>query len=269
MKPRWIACVIGLALAIGAAWLAPRLTQPPDRFSTAMFLLSEGRPGEALHLLDDPAWRGVAEYRAGRYNRALAEFIAEETVDNFYNLGNAYARLHEWRGAQSAYRKALSLDPAHADSLHNLDVVERAEQAEKDLIAAQRETRRIGRWMDGDREDDAGASDEGGEKIEPGDSTEGELRASLERSSTPGQSDQAGLLGDQALSADPQGGRGAGSADQDPENDLTGGSGSARVLSESAQDAEILLRQITDNPERVLRARLRAIDRARRAAEGS
>lgn len=268
MRPRWIALFLGVLIAVGFGWLGPRLAQPPDRFSVAMDLLSEDRAGEALHLLDDPAWRGVAQYRAGRYHRALVEFITDETADNLYNLGNAYARLHEWRGAKSAYRKALSLDPGHDDARHNLGVVERAEQAEKELVETQRSTRRAGRWRDGDREDDPEDGPEGGNEVKPGDNTEGELAATDKRSADAGQSDQPGRLGDEVLSDRPEAGRGGGEATEDPGNDLTGGSGTAIVLNESAQEAEILLRAIRDNPARVLNARLRAIDKARRAQEG-
>ncbi len=252
------------ALAAGAAWLLPRAGEPPDRFSVALRLLENGRAEEAAYLFRTPSWRGVAQYRAARYTRALGEFVQEENVRNLYNMGNAYAQLHEWAGAKAAYRKALHLDPGHEDAAHNLDIVLHAEAREREILDEQRATRRAGRWRDGNREGEEEAGEGKAEKTEQGGDGGGELRAAKTRSPIGGKSDTPGEGGDRPLSRDAKGGASTGRGAEDAQQTLEGGSGRAAALRESRQEAEVLLRRIEDNPAQVLAARLKAVHRQRR-----
>lgn len=268
MKLATGALLIALAVTGAISWLLPRITQPPDRFAVAMALMVSDRADDAVHLLDHPDWRGVAQYRAGRYRRALAELYINETVPNLYNMGNSYARLHEWKAAKSAFRKALSLDPDHLDARHNLALVIEAEALEKALIDAQRTTKTMGHWRDGTQDTDPDQTLDGTERTEPGARADGVVRPSPEDGTTTGDGAVPGRSGTGQASADAKAGIADGDALDQAPDDLVGTSGTAPVRTESAQAAEILLRRIRDNPERVLRARLKAIDRMRREQEG-
>ncbi len=209
--------LLGVAVAVAGllSWLSPRLAVPPDRHAVAQQLLRSDRADEAVHLFKSHSWRGAAEYRAGRYSRALGEFFQEETVANFYNMGNAYARLHEWRAAKEAYRRALDLDPGHADAVHNLAIVERAEEQERVDREQAQATRRMGQWRDGHRTDpdpdpdpERGAS--ASTDAEQGDATRGVMRPASAQRGTPGASDRQGRLGDRPTPGNREAGPAAG-----------------------------------------------------------
>ena len=122
MKRQWILLVLAVAVTTVVSVLIPRLSRPLERFDVGLRLLEQGRAADAVHLFEDPQWRAVAEYRAGRYQRAVASFASSRESASLYNLGTAYARLNNWDGAKAAYREALRLDPDHTDAQHNLTI---------------------------------------------------------------------------------------------------------------------------------------------------
>jgi len=269
MIPRLVLLGLALALAAGLGWLLPRLTAPPDRFRVALALLAEDRPADAAVLFDNVSWRGVAEYRAARYQSALGSWFQEEDVRNLYNMGNAYARLQEWGGAKAAYRKVLRLDPSHADARHNLDVVLRAERREREILDEQQNTKRMGRWQDGDLEGEPEAPDPGGvpPKTEPGENTDGDLKKAEGAATDGGASDEVGALGEKSISDEAQGGRTDVRGGEDALRDVDGGAGKGLALKESRRAVDLLMNRIEDDPARVLAARLRVIHRQRQAGE--
>lgn len=270
-RPSLVLALGGLAVAGFLGWALPRAMTAPDPFSVGLSLIADGRAAEAVHLFHDPDWRGVAEYRAGRYRRALAELFHNESVTNLYNMGTAYARLHTWAGARAAYEKVLTLDPAHEDARHNLDLVLRAEAAERALAEAARAgTKRLGRWEDGTREqEDPGAAGEDQPdaetpRVQNPELASGETAPTERRSGAGGQSATPGSPGEQQQARD----AGAGAARAEPgdaevEAEAPARASRAAPRAESAAEAETLLRAITDDPERVLAARLRLIHRRR------
>jgi Ca-activated chloride channel family protein len=72
----------------------------------------------------DPEQRGTAQYRAGQYKEALADFTRASGPDAAYNQGNALARLGRYQEAIAAYDKALAAQPHMGDALHNKAAVE-------------------------------------------------------------------------------------------------------------------------------------------------
>jgi Ca-activated chloride channel family protein len=106
--------------AEAGAW--KNLWQRPDQ--QAAQALREGRPQEAQRLARDPAWRGVAAYRAGDYAAAAAELQHAHGGDAAYNRGNALAKAQRDEEAIKAYDEALKLDPANADAKANRKAVE-------------------------------------------------------------------------------------------------------------------------------------------------
>lgn len=87
--------------------------------------LADGQAGEAAELFEDPAWRGVAAYRAGNYRESAAAFSGREDADGLYNLGNALAKQGELEAALAAYERALEIDPDDEDTSWNRDLVKK------------------------------------------------------------------------------------------------------------------------------------------------
>lgn len=55
----------------------------------------------------DPMWKGVAFYRAGRFQDAADAFAAVDTAESWFDQGNAFAHLGKFEEAVAAYGKAL------------------------------------------------------------------------------------------------------------------------------------------------------------------
>lgn len=69
-------------------------------------------------------------YQEGEYEHALERYHAAilggfESADLYYNMGNAAYRSNSIGHAILYYEKALKLEPAHEDALHNLEYVSR------------------------------------------------------------------------------------------------------------------------------------------------
>ena len=101
---RWIAAVAGLvaclALALGVEGPAV----------LGRWLIAAGLPDAALAYVATPGWRGVALYRAGRYDEAAAAFW-EAGPDFAFDRGDALARAGRYRDALEAFNTALALRP--------------------------------------------------------------------------------------------------------------------------------------------------------------
>lgn len=82
-----------------------------------------GRFDEAASVFTDPLWRGIALYRAGRYDAAADAFAGIDTAAGHYNLGNALARLKRYTEAVQAYDEALAGRPAWPEALANRALV--------------------------------------------------------------------------------------------------------------------------------------------------
>ncbi len=106
--------------ATAGAW--QDLWQRPDQ--QAVRALRDGHPKQAQQLARDPAWRGVAAYRAGDYAAAASSLQHAPGSDAAYNRGNALAKAQHYQDAIKAYDEALKLDPANADAKANRKAVE-------------------------------------------------------------------------------------------------------------------------------------------------
>ena len=93
--------------------------------------LQAGDAQQAAKLLQDPAWKGSAQYRAGDYEKALENFGKQETADSFYNRGNVLAHLGRLQEAIGAYEQALKRNSDHADAQHNKALVEQLLEQQK------------------------------------------------------------------------------------------------------------------------------------------
>ncbi|NVO56688.1 hypothetical protein HW561_12925 [Rhodobacteraceae bacterium B1Z28] len=107
---KWLA-ILGTALVMLAFALGG--TAPFGRVGLAL-----GLNAVAARAFQDPAWQGVALYRAGDFDAAAQAFDA---ADDFYNLGNAKAHSGRIAAALEAYDQAIKRgDP---DAQANFDVV--------------------------------------------------------------------------------------------------------------------------------------------------
>ncbi|MFQ5642253.1 MAG: VWA domain-containing protein [Thiogranum sp.] len=93
--------------------------------------LQAGDPEQAARLAKDPLQRGTAEYRAGKFERALQDFAAAEGADAAYNRGNALARLGRYEDAIAAYEQALQDAPGMSDAAHNKAEIEKLLQQQQ------------------------------------------------------------------------------------------------------------------------------------------
>ena len=95
----------------------------------AQSLMDAGHYDQAEETFEDPAWHAAAAFRAEHFARAAALYHA---LGAHYNEGNALAHKGELKAAIQAYDQALSLEPQHADALHNKKIIEALLQQEKD-----------------------------------------------------------------------------------------------------------------------------------------
>ena len=81
-------------------------------------------PGAAAELFDDPAWRGVSQYKSRDFEGAVETLQGREDTLSQYNLGNALAQASRLEEAIAAYDQILERDPSHEDARFNRDLVQ-------------------------------------------------------------------------------------------------------------------------------------------------
>ncbi len=106
-----------ILLALGLACLALAGPQALGRLA-----LLSGLPGLAAPLLSDPVERGVAMYRAGRYEGADAAFAASGRSQT-YNRGLSLAALGDYPLAVAYFDAVLFTNPADAEARRNRQLV--------------------------------------------------------------------------------------------------------------------------------------------------
>lgn len=247
---------------VAVSWLWPQISRTPSDIEIARSFLEDGEPEKALLFFDDPRWRGIAAYRARRFAEASRNFNEDETVASLYNMGNARAQLREWDEAIAAYERVLRFNPDHEDARYNLSLVKRAStppnatpvDVEEQIFEKQAEgedpTSSIPQEAtpQSTRAREAEKSDKAGNTSDTEEIGETEDRKPQPQNST-GDSGRAGAVGETSDEKDSRDNRAAGPVDLKARS--------------SARAAEILLRRITDDPEKVLKARLKAAYAAR------
>ncbi len=93
--------------------------------------LADNHPEEAATLFKSPQWRGAAQYRAGKFEQAEADFNLGDNAEASYNRGNALAKLGRLPEALQAYDQALERDPRMTDARDNRKLVEKLLQQQK------------------------------------------------------------------------------------------------------------------------------------------
>ncbi len=87
-------------------------------------LMEEGNVESAAELFEDPAWKGAANYRAGKFDEAILQLQNIEGIENRYNLGNALARKGMYEQAIGLYNEVLEAIPEHEDARYNKELLE-------------------------------------------------------------------------------------------------------------------------------------------------
>ncbi|KAA0694406.1 VWA domain-containing protein [Neorhizobium sp. P12A] len=133
----WVVKVAGLLLVLRV--IAPSPSQAgelADMWLTAdqqgRVAFERGDYAAASERFRDPMWKGVALYRAARYQDALDAFAAVDTQESWYNQGNALLHLGEFEDAISAYSRALKGRSDWPDAAANLAIAQRLLKLEKD-----------------------------------------------------------------------------------------------------------------------------------------
>lgn len=106
--------------AMASTW--DDLWQRPDQ--QAAQAMAAGDYAKAAAVARDPAQRGSAEYKRGKYQMALQDFARAEGSDADYNRGNALARLGRYEQAIQAYDQALAKNPSNEDARVNKSAVQ-------------------------------------------------------------------------------------------------------------------------------------------------
>ncbi len=256
MNTRPISVVGALGLTGLFCWLWPYVTLPPTTQEMAKQAFDSGRFEDALLLFDAPAWRGVAEYRAGRYGRAVGAFSSAESTLELYNLGTAYAQLAEWDYAIAALEEVLRLDPNHNDARHNLHIARRAAKLEDDQVAPPFEDSKLEEsGGDESRTSQGTGRDPKDQRTSaPKDGPTESTDSLIDRK---GNSNEPGALSSNRPTKHAGTADAIGNPGPTPEVGERERHGSVELEArESEQMLEILLRGIVDDPDKVLRVRL-------------
>ncbi len=269
-------CVLAVALVLAlllGRWLAV-IQEPPTRHGVGQRLLANGRANEAAYLFEEPLWKGVALYRSGRYHRAVGEFVTDDSITGYYNMGNAYAHLGLYEGAIAAYEVVLARVPNHEDARYNLDLVREAARRERELEEEARETEEAGNWEDGllqEQQEPGGAPDPAAENEEDmpnssetmsdemseGDRTQtGDAPPSSNGASGSEQEGQEAEAASLTLTSGEEEDDNGLAPAPDGLEDRPVTPGEIDRLREEALADDILLRRIEDDPALVLKARL-------------
>ena len=175
------------------------LWQRPDQ--QAVQALREGHPKQARQLARDPAWRGVAAYRAGDYAAAAEDLQHAPGSDAAYNRGNALAKAQHYQEAINAYDEALKIDPANADAKANRKAVEEwLQQQQKKQQEKSGQKKKSGQ---GDGKQSSQKNDQGNrDKSDKGQQKPGQDGSKPSAEHKPGQQSQSQAQSDQNQSGD-------------------------------------------------------------------
>ncbi|MCO4319326.1 hypothetical protein M8997_019235 [Phyllobacterium sp. 21LDTY02-6] len=225
----------------------------------------------AAHMLSDPAWRGVAYYRAGEYKSAIAALQATRSAEAAYNLGNALARGGNLPLAVRAYDIALKRDPGDNAAYANRQLVQSLMQGRKeaeDTVAGLASSTAAKEKQGG--ENDA-SDDDAGTKSTSGDGMAGQREAAgnaqmagsskVDRRGEARDSElQAGMGSSKGAATDSGGsaGKNGGQTTRASVDDTVPAQDASEARLETEQATLQWLAQIPDDPVRFLRLRIAA-----------
>jgi Ca-activated chloride channel family protein len=107
-----------LTLLITVTWAGLWLT--PDQEGS--YYLERGEFTRAAESFADPAWQGVAWYRAGEFEKAALAFARVDTATGHFNRGNAHLMGGRYDKAIAGYDLALEKRPGWPEALENREL---------------------------------------------------------------------------------------------------------------------------------------------------
>ncbi|WNC71276.1 tetratricopeptide repeat protein [Thalassotalea psychrophila] len=87
---------------------------------------------EAAEQFSEPLWQGSSYYKAGDFEKALDAFKQVESAESSYNQGNTLAKLQQYDEAIKAYDEVLAETPDHMDAASNKALVEQLQQQQEE-----------------------------------------------------------------------------------------------------------------------------------------
>lgn len=104
-------------------------------------------------------WRATAAYRAGNYPEAASIY---QTLQEYYNQGNALAHMGQYAQAIKAYEKAIAQNASQKDAIHNRKIIEALlkKQQQKQHSSAENGNQKPGRNQnqDSNQQNNSGSS---------------------------------------------------------------------------------------------------------------
>lgn len=86
-------------------------------------LLDKNEWEDAALKFQDPLRKGVAFYKAGNFEQAIAAFRQDTTANGAYNLGLAYIQNGQFEAASLAFQEAIEKDPSLDQALQNQELL--------------------------------------------------------------------------------------------------------------------------------------------------
>ncbi|MEM6468247.1 MAG: tetratricopeptide repeat protein [Planctomycetota bacterium] len=117
----WAWTLVILTMGFGT-WIRQGRAFWVDADRLAQRFLDADDPGRAAETFIDPRWRGIAEYRAGDFKKALQTFSTLAGPDQRFNQANALVMLGRYEDAVDLYQQVLDLQPDRNDAMRNLDI---------------------------------------------------------------------------------------------------------------------------------------------------
>jgi len=91
----------------------------------AQKMVEAGNYAEAAETFKDPMRKGVAYFKAGDYESAIAAFNQDTSAEAAYNLGLAYYKNGDYAAAQLAFGEAVEKNPDMKDASKNQQIVQK------------------------------------------------------------------------------------------------------------------------------------------------
>ncbi|KXG87556.1 VWA domain-containing protein [Agrobacterium bohemicum] len=133
----------GWVVKIGVAVLALNMSSPRSSHADGLtdmwftgdqqgrLAFERGEFERASGLFANPLWKGVAFYRAGKFQEAVDALAAVESPESWYNQGNAFLELGKFEEAVGCYENALKERKDWEDAIANLDIAQQLLKAQK------------------------------------------------------------------------------------------------------------------------------------------
>jgi len=155
----------------------------------------------------DPAWQAAAHYRSAQYEQAVAALDNARTADEFYNKGNALARLGRLQEAIDSYDQALQRAPGHADAQYNRELVQKLFKQQQQQQQQQQSGKRQNEKRDGSKDTSRSSADSQADSRQGSGQQHDQQQDSMQRgdrkqSADRAQSDESSSASDSATTPD-------------------------------------------------------------------